>query len=429
MNTQPLAENWSDRWTYVSFSLIGIGYLFPFSAMSQPVDYWRLISTDSNLLFYISVIFMSVTLSVLVLLVFGAKSSSISLYVWRIALGFVGQFLMLLMVPSLHFVPSLSGTLYRTVILLCTSILAIATAFLDSSVIAFSCCFPVKYQQALQLGIGLSSLIGCIYRTLTKAFFPQTDEGIIVSTLVYFYVGALTIALCLMVFFTLIQSPVANRCLNPSESVDPDQDTCDTFDDTECTEEATLLPSSSHEKVTRTLTYSEKKKMVMVTWINGLSVFTIFLTTLAVWPALITVLKPHWFPELGRSGWWPLILLNVFAIMDVIGRFMVPFRFFVSHRNIWIFSLLRTIFIPLMISSVTSTPAFMSNDIVSIFFAIVLGWTNGWLGSLSIIMMNEITDSGSEKIFVGTLASFYLNVGLVTGSLLGLLIDVFLLSK
>ena len=37
--------------------LIGIGYLFPFSALTQPIDYWKMLFPDYNIEFSISAIY------------------------------------------------------------------------------------------------------------------------------------------------------------------------------------------------------------------------------------------------------------------------------------------------------------------------------------------------------------------------------------
>ena len=159
----------------------------------------------------------------------------------------------------------------------------------------------------------------------------------------------------------------------------------------------------------------------MLTLKNGLTITSLFLTTLAVWPALVTELKPFAFPSLGESGWWPLILLNVFAVLDVVGRFMVGYRMGVTRHNIWIPVALRTLFIPLLVVSVKGW--FFQHDAWSLVFVSILGWTNGWCGSLTIILMNECVTRDRERRFVGTLASFFLNFGLVLGASVGLLVE------
>ena len=59
-----------EKKAYVLFVAIGIGYLFPFSALTQPVDYWHKLFPQFNVDFSITVLYMWLNLLVLAFLVF-----------------------------------------------------------------------------------------------------------------------------------------------------------------------------------------------------------------------------------------------------------------------------------------------------------------------------------------------------------------------
>jgi hypothetical protein len=59
-----------ERKAYILFVAIGIGYLFPFSALTQPVDYWHDLFPDFNVEFSITILYMWLNLLVLAFLVF-----------------------------------------------------------------------------------------------------------------------------------------------------------------------------------------------------------------------------------------------------------------------------------------------------------------------------------------------------------------------
>ena len=429
------------------FLLIGIGYLFPFSAMSQPVDYWRLLF-DFDVLFYISLVFMYTNMILLVALVFFTNHNSTKSFIWRIAGGFLGQLISLIIVPSAYFL-QLDESANFWMVIGCTAFMALVTAFLDSSVIALAGCFPVKCQESLQLGVGVSTLIGCIYRVITKLAFPQTDDGIVESSLVYFYTGAGTIVLCLVAFAAMLSMPLAKRYLNASQSdenesdfesankplMDSRSESSDTLisssaeavkicseddddDQPESTEQTSLIRNNAP---------FSKKAAFMKSFRNGLCITFLFLTTLAVWPAMISVIPSFQFPSLNEAQWWPLILLNVFAWFDVLGRFMVPYRFGVTRQTIHYPVLLRLLFIPFLVVLVKGYWPLIQHDAVSCLVTAILGWTNGWCGSLTIILMNESGEGDKEKRFIGTLASFFLNAGLVLGATVGMAVDEFIL--
>lgn len=69
--TEPYYDKTADeRKAYILFVAIGIGYLFPFSALTQPVDYWQELFPDFNVEFSITVSYMWINLLVLAFLVF-----------------------------------------------------------------------------------------------------------------------------------------------------------------------------------------------------------------------------------------------------------------------------------------------------------------------------------------------------------------------
>ena len=401
------------------FALIGIGYLFPFSAMSQPADYWSLLFPSFNILFLISLVFMGSNIVVLSALVFFEKENSNESFKWRILLGFAGQLVALIIVPSTYFL-KLNMNDNAVVILCSTAFMAVVTALLDSSVIALAGCFPLKCQEYLQLGIGLSTLIGSIYRIVTKLVFPATTDGTIVSSLIYFYTGALTIGACIIGFLFMLRMPFSRKCLQNDRHAD-----IDTSDD----KEALLggkaddgLDISQEHEIEGDLNVMEAVKK---SFINGLSVAFLFFVTLAAWPAMVSSLPTYQFPGLQETGWWPLLLLFIFAITDVVGRFTVRFRFGFNRHNIWIAVLVRICLLPVLV--MMAKGIYLRHDALSILITMLLGWSNGWCGSLTIIFMNECGESDKERRFIGTLASFFLNGGLVAGSILGIMVERFIL--
>eukprot|EP01031_Cornospumella_fuschlensis_P032296 gene32296-39056_t len=81
-------------------AIIGVGYLFPFSALTQPVDFWHHVFPDFNIEFPLTTLYMWVNLLALAAVVFwGGKTN----YEHRIVAGLVGQALVLVLVPSLYF--------------------------------------------------------------------------------------------------------------------------------------------------------------------------------------------------------------------------------------------------------------------------------------------------------------------------------------
>ena len=55
------------------FACVGVGYLFPFSALTQPVDYWKKVFPDHNIEFPLVTLYMWTNLICLFVVVFCVK--------------------------------------------------------------------------------------------------------------------------------------------------------------------------------------------------------------------------------------------------------------------------------------------------------------------------------------------------------------------
>jgi equilibrative nucleoside transporter 1/2/3 len=385
----------------VLFALIGVGYLFPFSALTQPVDYWSFLFPDFNIEFPITCVFMYTNLIMLGLLVsFGGQNPWMT---GRIVGGFIGQLLVLLFVPTAYFFLS-SESARMVSILGATAVAAIVTAFLDSCVIALAASYPIHAQEALQFGIGLSTLIGSAYRDFTKVVFPV--DAVITSSSLYFYGGALTVGLCICAYFILMRLPMSKRCLLArSEEKNP------------------LI----HSSVNNDAAFSDgdtlnRWDVLRKCLFNEIQVSLLFTCTLCLWPPLVTEIKSFNCPSLQASGWWSLILLTLHSVMDCLGRICVPYyRYFgLTKDNIWKIVAFRFIMIPCIVMSARGIV--FAHDAYSIVFVLFLGFTNGYIGSLTILFVNDCV-APHEKALAGSFTGFFLNFGLVIGSTVGLLLS------
>jgi hypothetical protein len=145
-----------------------------------------------------------------------------------------------------------------------------------------------------------------------------------------------------------------------------------------------------------------------------------------MFPAIITEIPTYDHPELKSTRWWSLLLLLCFSIFDTFGRFMTPYRFGLTHDNIWVAVLLRMLLGPLIYGSLTGILPLFRHDCVSFILNGILGFTNGHLGSVCIMMVSESVPE-EEKSIVGGFTGFCLNCGLVFGATLALLMDKYIL--
>ena len=465
--------------------IIGVGYLFPFSALTQPIDYWHKVFPDFNVEFPMTTCYMWVNLVALGFMVFRSGEPS---FTFRIVGGFVGQFLVLVFVPSLHFL-HLSETWNYYCIMFAAGMAAISTSMIDSVAISLVAQYPRRLQVSLQFGIGLSTLIGSVYRLLTKAVFPPSE--VVQSSLLYFYCGAVTIFTGVFAFYWLISLPISRRCLKYGMTSEytaivdsgPEEETFrdspipekgsvelprrrkesfllsgeDSDSDLRVLGEASLLNAA----MKHTSGYNTNDRKSLTTVEDGFAdspvlgqrvnrnepddnddyscpvstnndgrqpdkrdifwrvlygewlVFLVYFVSLALWPPLITEIRSFNFPQLQATQWWPLLMLFLFSVMDCLGRLLTPYRWIFTRATIHWVVYGRILLAPLLICSAKGW--YFTNDAFSVLFIALLGVTNGYGGSLSIIMLNETVDD-FEKGAVGMFTGFFLNLGLVFGA-------------
>ncbi|CAI5742245.1 unnamed protein product [Hyaloperonospora brassicae] len=389
------------------FALVGVGYLFPFSALTQPVDYWTLLFPDYNIEFALTCTFMGTNLLVLGAIVVLLHRPQ---YTRRIVGGFMGQLLVLTFVPTSSFFLS-SENANAVAVLSATAVASIATAFIDSSTIALVSHYPRRVQESFQLGVGLSTLIGSLYRDVTKLIFSA--DQLLLSSLIYFYAGALTIALCIGAFYMVMKLEISHKFLLRKSDTG-----------VELTDRSPLLKNKRQSGGSDPLHFPglalTRWTVLKKVWHLEMLILVVFLASLSVWPPLITEIKTYSFPSLQKSGWWSLILLTSFSISDCAGRFIVNHRFGLTPSNVWIPIMGRFVLVPIIVGIVKEW--WLQSDLWSLLSVSALGVGNGYLGTLTIIFVSESVHA-DEQHLIGPFTSFFLNSGLVLGSMVGLILE------
>jgi equilibrative nucleoside transporter 1/2/3 len=403
--------------------IVGVGYLFPFSALTQPVDYWTLLFPDFNIEFPLTTIYMWTNLIMLAILVFFGGNPH---FTRRIVGGFVGQLIVLLIVPSSYFF-HFDERANTMAVLGSTAVAAIVTAFIDSSVIALITQYPLRVQEYFQLGVGMSTLIGSLYRDATKLVVPA--DAIVESSLIYFYTGAATIAVCIAAYFRLMQLPLSKACLAKATAAAYEEVHHHNALMLPSSELNPLVPQKQPSLVSEASTVMDPERYTVwnkVLW-NEFMVLLLFLSTLALWPPLVTEIPAYgsWTKScLESTGWWSLVLLTIFSFSDCLGRLLVRHRMGLNKDNIWVAVTIRFVIVPLLVAQVQGWG--WTSDSWSALLVGFLGLTNGYVGTLTIVMVNDVVDTSKEQAIAGTFTSFFLNSGLVLGATIGMVFDEFL---
>ncbi|RLO03476.1 hypothetical protein DYB28_012758, partial [Aphanomyces astaci] len=131
------------------FLVMGFGYIFPYCAMMQPVDYWTTLFPNFNLVFALSCVYNVANILTFVVILWRSRTPQYSL---QIVGGFAVQVVVLILVPLSYYF--LSGeSQHLVMVLTSTGVLAIASSFLDSAVFSLASLFPKGALENVQLGI------------------------------------------------------------------------------------------------------------------------------------------------------------------------------------------------------------------------------------------------------------------------------------
>lgn len=321
---------------------LGIGYLFSFASLTQPIDYWGVIfpTYKYSIEYAISAVYIWVNAIALFLIVLWGGAP---IFTRRIYGGFFCQFLVLLAIPTTYFLHLEEDQNYWIVIS-ATTFVSIATAFTASAAISFTAQYPIEIQSGYQMGIGLSTLIGSCFRILTKLALPTED--IVNSSLLFFYSGAGVIVLVTIFYKRLLDLPCSDKYivygLSPEETktrqnrvVQQDQELV--FLRQEMCESSPLIKMKDDSPVVcanyssgKVITPSKSSScnsssdssfdLLLKIYPAYFPVLMVYFVTLMLWPPLITEIHSFNFPYLEETQWWSLILLFMFALMDCAGR-------------------------------------------------------------------------------------------------------------
>lgn len=165
--------------------------------------------------------------------------------------------------------------------------------------------------------------------------------------------------------------------------------------------------------------------------IPAASVWATFAVTIGVFPALTVFLestekcKSH-SSRFSNDLFVPFLFLlcNIFDFSGRLAAGSSCFPHFFTAENIWIAALARLIFFPLfLLCNVADSklPTLFNHDAFPMIFMSLMAFTNGYVASQCMMMGGNMV-SEKNKSLAGTIMSFSLTVGLLTGSCLSFLV-------
>lgn len=236
----------------------------------------------------------------------------------------------------------------------------------------------------VSIGQALSGTLISLGRIITKASFSQDEQGMIISTWIYY--GACCLILLMCIAFAL----TVKKIYHPLVEID--------------------INGEVHgSEFDHHIEGSTKLKLIKNYIHYEINIVLLFVMSLIVFPNLL-VASPDVF-HLG-NGWLPIILIGVYNVGDLMGRMLAKFVKVEKLMEkggmfLYLFSILR---FGLLLFY------FFTSGVPVLIVTLVVGLTNGYLATL--ILTHVLTDfelGNKEKEFMSFATYFCLLLGIVIG--------------
>ncbi|KAJ3610034.1 hypothetical protein NHX12_022128 [Muraenolepis orangiensis] len=280
-----------------------------------------------------------------------------------------------------------------------------ASNLFTGSVFGISGLFPMRISQALISGQAMGGTLTAVAAILDLA----ATEDVTNSALAYFLTADILIVLCIVTYLLLPKLAYSRhymllaKCSGPGPVVEGPGGACPTS--------AASAPSL--------------RPILQKVWVLGLSVFYVFLVSIAVFPALSSGIRS--VDEASGTPWTttyfvPLTSFLLYNTADFCGRqatawLQVPGP---TSRALPALVLCRTLLVPLFMfcnyrpRHSLQTVVF-ANDLYPVLFNCLLGLSNGYLGTLPMIYGPKVVPRELAEA-TGVVMSFFLMLGLAVGS-------------
>lgn len=381
---------------YIIYFTIGLGYLLPWNAFITAVDYFTYLYPNTSIDRTFAIVYMLVGLiCLLFILAYAHKSTSFV----RINVGFVLFVLALVVVPLMDvwYVKGrvgMFGGFYVAVGAVAVS--GIGDALVQGSIIGAAGEMPERYMQAVVAGTGVSGVLVCLLRLLTKAIYPQDAHGLRKSANLYFMVSIAVMIICIVMYNVVHKLPVI-KYYNDLKLQAVDEEKEDNRAST------SVLWGSTLWDIVGT-----------VKW-YGYGIVAIYVMTLCIFPGYITEDVHSYI----LNDWYPILLITGYNLFDLVGKSLTAIYMLENAKVAIGASFARLLFLPLFYGCLHG-PQFFRTEIPVTVLTCLLGLTNGYLTSVLMIL-------GTKTVLLqhAETAGIVLVIFLVTGLFIGSVVSWF----
>ncbi|CAN6464593.1 unnamed protein product [Victoria cruziana] len=382
---------------YISYFILGAGFLLPWNAFITAVDYFTYLYPGVSIDRVFAVTYMLVCLVFLLLIVaFYTHRSSAS---FRINAGLLIFLFSLFVIPLMDafYLKGRSGLYdgyYVTVAAIALS--GVGDALVQGSLIGSAGELPPRYMQALVAGTAASAVLVSAMRIITKAVYPQDARGLRKSANLYFGLSIAVMFICILCFNLVDRLPVIQyyKDLKLQAVVQSEEDEGKNEKGNDC---MTSWGSNLYEIVGRIKWY-------------GIGVLLIYIVTLSIFPGYITE-DVH--SELLKD-WYSILLITGYNVFDLVGKSLTAV-YVIQNSGIAVgAAVARLLFYPLFLACLHG-PKFFRTEVPVTLLTCLLGLTNGYFTSVLMILAPKAVHIQQAEA-AGILLVLFLVIGLAVGS-------------
>ncbi|CAG9833943.1 unnamed protein product [Diabrotica balteata] len=441
---------------YLSFMSGGIGFLLPYNSFIMSVDFFKTKFPDSPVVFDMSSVYIITAL----ITVFGNNLLVEMFSVHsRILFGYLISMLTLGLVMSCEVYYEIfetSGSYAAN--LIAVAVVAVGCTVQQSSFYGYASMLPPQYTHAVMVGESVAGVGTSLVRITTRFFIKDLRQ----STIDFLMVSITIVGLCAVIYprirktdfvqfyLGLCEREKTKITLEPREDAglieiqdsrygilkiqtSPPPATSNVMSFANPVYEPTdsgIRPTYKVEDVLITggitvtnndrFGWSSFKEGMRARWTVTqkiypymISIFLVYFTTLCLYPGITSeVVSCH------MGQWMPMLMMIDFNCADVIGKLMASTRYWTGSRLLKC-SIVRLMIIPAM--ALCAMPpitnfGFLSSDLLAFGYSILLGLTNGVLGSVPMIQAPTKVPRCYREL-AGNMMTLYYMCGLATGSL------------
>ncbi|XP_031477679.1 equilibrative nucleotide transporter 1 [Nymphaea colorata] len=381
---------------YISYFVLGAGFLLPWNAFITAVDYFTYLYPEVSIDRVFAVTYMLVCLAFLLLIIaFFTQRSTAS---FRINAGLLFFLVSLLVIPLMDafYLKGRSGLYdgyYVTVAAIALS--GVGDALVQGSLIGSAGELPPRYMQALVAGTAASAVLVSAMRIITKAVYPQDARGLRKSANLYFGLSIAMMFICLVCFNLVDRLPVIQYYKDLKlQAVQSEEDEEKNEKDTHC---MSSWGSNLYYIVGRVKWY-------------GIGILLIYVVTLSIFPGYITE-DVH--SELLKD-WYSILLIAAYNVFDLVGKSLTAVYVIQNARIAVGASVARLLFYPLFLACLHG-PKFFRTEIPVTLLTCLLGLTNGYFTSVLMILAPKVVHIQQAEA-AGIVLVLFLVIGLAVGS-------------